>query len=94
MSKNHKALRGWERARREALKLAGYRCSACGKAGRLEVHHIIDLDRGGAALAQENLTAMCRSCHIDIHKNNPANRVEGQAEWLAYLKGLQHAEIG
>ena len=89
MSRHHKALRGWERARRQALTLAGYRCAACGKAGRLEVHHILDLDRGGAALAQENLTALCRSCHLERHKTRPAVHVQGQQEWADYLKGLQ-----
>ena len=94
MSRHHKSLRGWATARKKALNLAGYRCSECGKAGRLEVHHIIDLDRGGAALAQDNLRTLCRSCHIERHRNNPAVHVQGQQEWADYLKGLQHAEAG
>ena len=90
MSRHHH-LRGWAAARKIALTRAGYRCSECGKAGRLEVHHIIDLDRGGAALAQDNLRALCRSCHIERHRNNPAH-IEGQADWKAYLERLQHAQ--
>ena len=94
MSRHHHNLRGWAAARKISLNRSGYRCAECGKAGRLEVHHIIDLDRGGAALAQDNLTALCRSCHIEIHKSSPAVHVAGQAEWADYLKGLQHAEAG
>ena len=91
MSRHHKSLRGWATARKKALNLAGYRCSECGKAGRLEVHHIHALDSGGDGLVQENLKALCRSCHLDLerHKSSPAVHVQGQQEWADYLKGLQ-----
>ena len=41
MSRHHHNLRGWSAARKKALNLAGYRCSECGKAGRLRSasHH-------------------------------------------------------
>ena len=79
MSRHHHNLRGWATARKKALTRAGYRCSECGKAGRLEVHHHHALDSGGDGLAQDNLTAMCRSCHIERHRNSPAVHVQGQA---------------
>ena len=92
MSRHHHNLRGWASARAKALRLAGFRCSACGKAGALEGHHKQDLNSGGAGLAQENILVLCRSCHREIHKNSPAVHVQGQQEWADYLKGLQHAE--
>ena len=92
MSRHHKSLRGWATARKKALNLAGYRCAECSKSARLEVHHIIDLDRGGAALDQANLSVLCYGCHRLRHKSSPAVHVQGQQEWADYLKGLQHAQ--
>ena len=42
-------------------------CERCLEAGRLvpadEVHHILPVERGGTH-AEDNLTSLCRSCHI------------------------------
>ena len=88
MSRHHHNLRGWAAARKKALNLAGYRCSECGKPARLEVHHIVGLDRGGAALDQANLSALCYGCHRLRHQTTPAVHVQGQADWKDYLKEL------
>ena len=37
----------WERCRRMAKERDGWRCQKCGRAGRLEVHHVIELAHGG-----------------------------------------------
>ena len=68
MSRNHVALNAarWSRARRLTLKRDGYRCAGCGKAGRLEVHHVRELAKGGAPYAPENLKTVCRGCHIAL----------------------------
>ena len=70
MSRRHGAIAGrqWTQARRVALECSGWRCSRCGAAGRLEVHHRTPLHLGGAPYAAENLEVMCRSCHIDAHR--------------------------
>lgn len=46
------------------LERDGWRCMACGKAGRLEVDHVIPVFRGGAEMAPENCQTLCRGCHI------------------------------
>ena len=45
----------------------GWRCSKCGKAGRLEVHHRVHLRDGGEPFALENLVTRCRPCHFGEH---------------------------
>ncbi|MCY4572912.1 MAG: HNH endonuclease signature motif containing protein [Gemmatimonadetes bacterium] len=45
----------------------GWRCTKCGRAGRLECHHVRPLWAGGGNdLA--NLAALCRRCHLREHR--------------------------
>ena len=69
MSRHHRALDGrrWPAARRAALDRDGWRCTACGRAGRLEVHHRTPLDAGGDPYALDNLETLCRRCHLASH---------------------------
>ena len=92
MSRHHHHLRGWATARKIALTRAGYRCSKCGRPGALFAHHKQDLAHGGAGLDQDNIIIYCRAHHLEAHRNTPAVHIEGQADWKAYLEGLQHAE--
>ena len=57
----------WKRARAAARERDGYRCRGCGKAGRLEVHHIQPLRRGGEPFDLKNLQTLCRRCHVKAH---------------------------
>ena len=57
----------WQVIRRRALDRDGWRCRDCGKAGRLEVHHVSPLVRGGSN-ALENLRTLCVGCHKAAHK--------------------------
>ena len=54
----------WERVRRAVLTRCGRRCEACGRPGRLEVHHVVPLAAGGAPLDVDNVRALCRACHF------------------------------
>ena len=93
MSRHHHNLRGWATARKKALTRQGYRCSECGKAGRLEVHHIIDLrPRRRWARTRQSHGNVSLLPYRDPQEQPGRTRVEGQAEWKAYLEGLQHAE--
>ena len=57
--------RRWERLRRVILDRDGWRCRKCGRAGRLEVDHIVPIHRGGDYWDMSNLQALCRSpCHF------------------------------
>ena len=75
--------RGWRRLRQAAKNRDGWRCQDCGKAGILEVHHIIPLNDGGEDFL-DNLKTLCLDCHHAIHTNKP---VERQA-WDQVVKEL------
>ena len=65
MSRYHNTLnRRWAVSRRAAFDRDGWRCQRCGRAGRLEVDHIIPLATGGAPYDLANLQTLCRACHI------------------------------
>ena len=54
----------WKAARLVALDRDGYRCRTCGKAGRLEVHHVLPIHLGGEPFRLSNLKSICRDCHF------------------------------
>ena len=83
MSENHRATpaREWEGIRQKAFAAQGRRCGQCGKAGRMEVHHKVELQHGGTN-AQSNLLVLCRGCHIETHR--PVLGTEAQA-WQVLL---------
>ena len=56
----------WRAARVAAIARDGHRCTECGRAGRLEVHHIKAIKEGGRPLALDNLRTLCRACHFRI----------------------------
>ena len=56
--------RRWERVRRRVLDQDGWRCRACGRAGRLEVDHVVPVADGGEVWNPANLQTLCRQCHI------------------------------
>ena len=78
--------REWAGIRREVLDRDGWRCQnpGCGKPGALEVHHVVELQNGGTN-DLGNLRALCRSCHIEIHK---PTLTAGQAAWETLVKEL------
>ena len=50
--------------RRRALDRDGWRCVQCGKAGMLEVDHIVRVRDGGPEYDLANLQTLCRGCHV------------------------------
>ena len=88
MSRHHRKTPGreWGRIRRQALDRDGWRCQApdCGRAGALEVHHVLELAEGGTNDIG-NLRTMCRTCHIDAHR---PTLTAGQAEWERRVREL------
>ena len=69
MSRYHRetGARHWEGIRERVLARDGRRCRDCGKAGRLEVHHVRHLQDGGDN-SMGNLRTLCRDCHIRAHQ--------------------------
>ena len=56
----------WDSARIYVKRRDRYICAICGRRYRsreLEVDHIVEIARGGAALEYSNLQTLCRSCH-------------------------------
>ncbi len=56
----------WDSARTFVLARDRYTCRICRRrvpARLLEVDHIVEIGRGGAALEYSNLQAVCRECH-------------------------------
>lgn len=58
----------WKTLRRAILDRDGWRCGECGRAGRLEVHHVRPTARGGAMWDPANLRTLCRDCHFALHR--------------------------
>ena len=54
----------WAEVRLLALDRDGWRCTQCGRRGRLEVDHIKRMGDGGAAYDLGNLQTLCRPCHF------------------------------
>ena len=53
----------WQAIRDVVLARAGWRCQACGRGGRLDVHHVVKRSQGGSDWDLEALVALCRRCH-------------------------------
>ena len=72
--------RGWPGIRARAIRAAGRRCSRCGLPGRLEVHHVRALSRGGDNRGR--VVVMCRDCHfVEHHVPDPAREA-----WAKFLQ--------
>ena len=46
-----------------------YTCQICGSTYRVEGHHIIDYQYGGAA-SIDNIVTLCQKCHKQVHRGN------------------------
>jgi 5-methylcytosine-specific restriction endonuclease McrA len=53
----------WQAIQSQVRSRAGWRCQACGRRGRLDVHHVIKRSRGGSDFDLDRLIALCRACH-------------------------------
>ena len=80
MSRHHhrpEHKRGWTAIRARAIRAAGRRCSRCGFAGKLEVHHPRPLSESGTH--DQTLAVVCRVCHLQQHhKPDPARDAWGR----------------
>jgi len=57
----------WDSARSYVMLRDRYTCRLCGtrhRARELDVDHIVEIARGGAALEYSNLQTVCRGCHV------------------------------
>ena len=70
--------------RRRILDRDGRRCRDCGKAGRLEVHHVVHLANGGGN-DESNLRTLCRDCHIRAHRRPVSAAASAWQEFMGEL---------
>ena len=84
-SRHHAALNRhrWSAVRRAALRRAGYRSELSGRAGRLEVDHIVPLHRGGDPYSLDNVQVLTRDEHI---RKTAAENCKPDPERDAWLK--------
>ena len=82
MSRNHRRLNKklWAHCRFLALTRDNFRCVKCGKAGKLEGHHKVGLDNGGAAYDPANVKTLCRDCHIEL------SLFPQRREWVTHIQ--------
>ena len=78
--------RRWRVIRQIVLKRDGFRCQSCGKAGRLEVDHIIPVVQGGSWWDTEGLQALCRACHFSKSKNDISGPDPERDKWKSCLQ--------
>ena len=88
MGRRHMQLSGarWARVRRAAFERDGYRCTECGKAGRLEAHHEPPLRDDADPYDVAGIVTLCRACHIERHR--PDAMTPGRAAWRAFVDEL------
>ena len=88
MSRLHRGLnqRRWRAVRRRVLIRDGWRCTECGRPGRLEVDHRVPLERGGDPWELDNLQSLCRDCHHGKTRREFGKQVAGRDAWLEVVK--------
>ena len=88
MSRNHIHLNPnrWAKVRRQAFARDGYRCTECGRAGRLEAHHEPPLRAGADPYDLDGIRTLCRACHIERHRED--DMVPGRPAWLEFVSKM------
>lgn len=86
MSKHHRRIpaKRWARIRCAILRRDRYRCRACGKPGRLEIDHVIPLQRGGHPTDPGNLQTLCTDCHFQKNMREKDLHPDRRA-WLEFV---------
>ena len=81
--------RRWAQVRRTVFERDGHRCGKCGKAGRLEAHHLkpLHLHPDQDPYDLDGIETRCRACHIDEHRR-PVTPAE--VAWRALVDDLMH----
>ena len=92
MGRFHRLLnqRRWRQVRRVVLERDNWRCQCgCGRAGRMEVDHIVPLEQGGAEYDLDNLQILTRSCHIEkTARENRRELTPDEKAWRDYVKEM------
>lgn len=63
-------------------------CEICGNKGHHK-HHIISKSKGGKN-TKDNLTFLCASCHMEVHKKDGNITIEGKFMTTDGIKLIYH----
>ena len=90
MSRYHTRLnpRRWAAVRRAVLNRDNFRCVECGRAGKLEVDHIVPMQRepGQDVYNPNGLQTLCRTCHIEkTRRENRRTLTPAESAWRALV---------
>ncbi|MDE0456255.1 MAG: HNH endonuclease [Chromatiales bacterium] len=88
MSRHHRKLdrKRWELVRLRVMERDGWRCRRCGKAGRLEVDHVLPVSAGGAPFDPANLQTLCRGCHTDKTRGEVGRTDPAREAWRELVR--------
>ena len=73
-------LRRWTMLARAIKDRDGWRCTMCGRAARLEVHHVVSPLHGGGMWDEDNLRTLCLTCHLELHRKQLEDLLEPDAK--------------
>lgn len=62
-------------ARKRLIKSRGHKCEKCGFPGYIELHHILEVSKGGKN-NDDNLILLCEKCHAEAHGYNKKNYLD------------------
>lgn len=65
----------WKEKRKTRLLLDFFRCSICGTAKNLQVHHV-NYENVGNENLEEDLVTLCRKCHAKVHEMDLTGKEE------------------
>ena len=77
--------RRWMLLRRKLIREAGHQCVRCGRNGRMELHHIVPVSKGGDAYDESNIEVLCRRCHMEHHHPGATKFYHERNLWLGRL---------
>ena len=81
--------KGWGVFRRKVLERDGYRCRECGKAGKLEVHHVKPVyTHPDLELNPSNCISLCVDCHKEVTRREFTAEIPGRAAWRLFVAEL------
>ena len=80
--------RRWRVLAWQLKRAADMLCQRCGRAGRLEAHHIVPLSEGGAMYDPDNIEVLCRDCHINHHRHECPSTHPERKLWLEAIENF------
>lgn len=95
MSRHHTRFHAqrWAGVRRVVFERDGYRCTSCGKAGRLECDHVTRLERepGQDPYDPNGLQTLCRACHTEkTRRENQRELTPAEVAWRALVQEMMN----